>query len=61
MGINQQIIRENKDPKKVMDTLTGEFYKTVLDIRATVCLVEAHKLNEINAHKTATNKFTSVN
>lgn len=33
-------------PKKVMDILTGEFYKTVLDIRATICLVEAHKLNE---------------
>ncbi|MCW8929704.1 MAG: GTP-binding protein [Gammaproteobacteria bacterium] len=33
-------------PKKVMDTLTGEFYKTVLDIRATICLVEAHKINE---------------
>lgn len=33
-------------PKKVLDTLTGEFYKTVLDIRATICLVEAHKLNK---------------
>ncbi len=33
-------------PKKVMDVLTGEFYKTVLDIRATICLVEAHKLND---------------
>lgn len=33
-------------PKKVLDTLTGEFYKTVLDIRATICLVEAHKLKE---------------
>ncbi|WP_198263838.1 CobW family GTP-binding protein [sulfur-oxidizing endosymbiont of Gigantopelta aegis] len=33
-------------PKKVMDVLTGEFYKSVLDIRATICLVEAHKLND---------------
>lgn len=33
-------------PMKVMDTLTGEFYQDVLDIRATVCLVEAHKLKE---------------
>jgi len=33
-------------PKKVMDILTGEFYKTVLDIKATICLVEAHKLKE---------------
>jgi len=33
-------------PRKVMDTLTGEFYKNVLDLRATICLVEAHKLKE---------------
>lgn len=31
-------------PKKVLDILTGEFYRSVLDIRATICLVEAHKL-----------------
>lgn len=33
-------------PKKVLDILTGKFYKTVLDIRATICLVEVHKLNK---------------
>ncbi len=33
-------------PKKVMDVLTGEFYQTVLDIRATICLLEAHKLKD---------------
>ncbi len=33
-------------PKKVMDVLTGEFYQSVLDIRATLCLVEAYKLKE---------------
>ena len=33
-------------PKKVLDVLTGEFYKTVLDLKATICLVEAHKLSE---------------
>ncbi|MCP3851361.1 MAG: GTP-binding protein [Gammaproteobacteria bacterium] len=33
-------------PKKVMDVLTGEFYQPVLDIRATLCLVEAYKLKE---------------
>lgn len=32
-------------PKKVLDTLTGEFYRTVLDLRASICLVEPHKLN----------------
>ncbi len=31
-------------PKKVLDTLTGEFYKSVLDLRASICLVEPHKL-----------------
>jgi len=33
-------------PKKVMDVLTGEFYQSVLDIKATLCLVEAYKLKE---------------
>ena len=33
-------------PKKVMETLTGEFYNNVLDVRATICLVEAKKLQE---------------
>ena len=33
-------------PKKVLDTLLGEFYQTVLDIKATICLVDAHKLKE---------------
>ncbi len=32
-------------PKKVLDVLCGEFYKSVLDIKAIICLVEAHKLN----------------
>ncbi len=31
-------------PKKVLDVLTGEFYKKVVDLKATICLVEAHKL-----------------
>ncbi|MCU7800325.1 MAG: GTP-binding protein [gamma proteobacterium symbiont of Lucinoma myriamae] len=33
-------------PKKVLDVLTGEFYQSVLDLKATICLVEAHKLTE---------------
>lgn len=33
-------------PKKIMDTLKGEFYKNVLDLRATICLVEAQKLKQ---------------
>jgi len=33
-------------PKKVIETLTGGFYKDVLDVRATICLVEANKLQE---------------
>jgi len=33
-------------PKKVLDVLTGEFYKNVLDLKATICLLEPHKLKE---------------
>lgn len=33
-------------PKKVLDVLSGEFYKNVLDLKATICLLEAHKLTE---------------
>jgi len=33
-------------PKKVLDVLTGEFYKNVLDLKATICLLEVHKLKE---------------
>lgn len=33
-------------PKKVLDVLTGEFYQSVLDLKATICLVEAHKLTQ---------------
>jgi G3E family GTPase len=33
-------------PRRIMDTLTGDFYRSVLDLRATVCLVEAGKLSQ---------------
>ncbi len=33
-------------PKKVLDVLTGEFYKNVLDLKATICLLEAEKLRQ---------------
>ena len=33
-------------PLKVVATLTGEFYAKVLDLRATICLVEPKKLRE---------------
>jgi len=33
-------------PKKVIEVLTGEFYKEVLDLKATICLVEAYKLTD---------------
>ena len=31
-------------PRKVLETLTGEFYRNVLELRATLCLVEAKNL-----------------
>ena len=31
-------------PRKVLETLTGEFYQNVLELRATLCLVEAKNL-----------------
>ncbi len=33
-------------PLKVVETLTGEFYAKVLDLRATICLVEAKRLRD---------------
>ncbi len=33
-------------PLKVVETLTGEFYTKVLDLRATICLVEAKRLRD---------------
>jgi len=33
-------------PKKVLDVLSGEFYNNVLDLKATICLLEAHKLKD---------------
>ena len=33
-------------PKEVMQVLSGEFYKTVLDIQATITLVDARNLND---------------
>lgn len=34
-------------PLKVIETLTGEFYAKVLELRATICLVEAKRLRDI--------------
>lgn len=33
-------------PKKVLQILTGQFYKEVLDVRASICLVDPHKLSD---------------
>jgi len=55
MALNLLIKKANPDrllieltgvghPKKLLDTLTGEFYTNVLEVKAIICLLEVYKL-----------------